>query len=147
MIYTISQALNDSPEFSHLNKKLAELLSLSQDLSSSLPNYLRPKVQVANVDDDILIVLVENNGLAARLRQHMPDIVTALQIHGWAINYLKIKVVPQSVCAQPPQKQARFTQTAIDCLSQLAQNLQDCELQDALQNLLKQHNSSISITK
>ncbi|MBK9574883.1 MAG: hypothetical protein IPO43_20435 [Rhodoferax sp.] len=78
---------------------LARLMELSQDSSARLkaiesliPSSLRPSVQAGPIDGSNWCLLVDNNAVAAKIRQILPALESHLRVKGWEITSIRIKV-------------------------------------------------------
>lgn len=86
------QATRDTPA-------LARLMELSQDSSARLkaiesliPSSLRPCVQAGPIDGGNWCLLVDNNAVAAKIRQILPALESHLRVKGWEITSIRLKV-------------------------------------------------------
>ncbi|MDP2368946.1 hypothetical protein [Rhodoferax sp.] len=78
---------------------LAKLMELSQDSSARLraiesliPSSLRPCVQAGPIDGGNWCLILDNNAVAAKIRQLLPALESHLRVKGWEINSIRLKV-------------------------------------------------------
>lgn len=78
---------------------LAKLIELSRDSSARLkaiepliPLPLRPFVQAGPIDGGNWCLILDNNAVAAKIRQLLPVLESHLRVKGWEINAIRLKV-------------------------------------------------------
>ncbi len=78
---------------------LATLMELSRDSSARLkaiesliPLPLRPFVQAGPIDGGNWCLILENNAVAAKIRQLLPALQSHLRVKGWEIDAIRLKV-------------------------------------------------------
>jgi hypothetical protein len=78
---------------------LARLAELAQDSGNRLkavqpliPDALRSCVRAGPIDGPTWCLLVDNNAVAAKLRQLLPAFQSCLQSRGWQVNAIRLKV-------------------------------------------------------
>jgi hypothetical protein len=65
-------------------------------VNALLPAGLQGEVRAGPLDDAAWVLLVSNAAAAAKLRQLLPAVTSALQQAGWAAVEVKVKVLPRS---------------------------------------------------
>lgn len=77
--------------------RIADLIKLSNSMLSAVENLLpmgiRKNVQAGPLDDGTWCLFVENNSVAAKLRQLQPTLEAHLRTKGWDIQSIRIKVM------------------------------------------------------
>ncbi len=78
---------------------LARLIELSQDstarlkaVASLIPDSLRPCIQAGPIDKGTWCLLVDNNAVAAKVRQILPALESHLRVKGWEVTSIRLKV-------------------------------------------------------
>ena len=78
---------------------LAKLMELSRDSSARLkaiesliPLPLRPFVQAGPIDGANWCLILDNNAVAAKIRQLLPALQSHLRVKGWEVNAIRLKV-------------------------------------------------------
>lgn len=132
------------------NDKISPLLpsikrnaSLQKECAAILP-ALFDSCEVLQLADEQLSVAAPNASLASKLKQTLPKLLAQLQLRGWQINAIRIKVqVRKSIEKPSPVKQLVFSSSAIHAFDALEQSLDDtpqnAELRAALHRLVQRN--------
>lgn len=78
---------------------MARLAELAQDSSARLqaiegliPSSLRKAIQAGPIEGNSWCLIVDNNAVAAKVRQLLPALQAHLRTKGWEINAIRLKV-------------------------------------------------------
>ena len=85
-------ALDSSVPLARLMQRLRESNERFACISDSLPPDLRQQVRPGPLDDEGWSLLVSSGAVAAKLRQLVPALDTALRTAGWQGTSIRIKV-------------------------------------------------------
>lgn len=88
----LSSALNQSDSLTGLLRRLRESEARLATVRPKLPELLRNAVTPGPLDDDSWTLLVGNAASAAKLRQLVPSLETALAEAGWPPRALRVKI-------------------------------------------------------
>lgn len=139
---------------SALMQTARQLSVLEAEVLSLLPGGMRDGLGVAGVKRDasdpngqVLLLLAAHGAAAARVRQIVPTLLARLQQRGSPITSIRVRVQPDvqrhsDWQVDPVARQrtsGRMTPTGLANLDQLARNLPDSPLRDALNTLLSHH--------
>lgn len=115
--------------------------SMTEELRRLLPKNLATYFQVAYIHDNKLMLFVNNNTAASRLRMIVPSVCHQLS-YADEFNEIKVRLMPDNTHERTPT-QREMTAYARKLLAQTAKNLQHHEkLADVLDywsNLKKEH--------
>ncbi|GAA5177898.1 hypothetical protein GCM10025771_16010 [Niveibacterium umoris] len=93
----------DSP-LARLQEHARLLTRLQRQLDLLLPDYLQGAVAVANLEQEVLALHVQNASVAARLKMLVPRIQEGLWSQGAAVKEIRVRVrLPKRSTAQAPQ--------------------------------------------
>jgi hypothetical protein len=93
---TLASALARSEPLAGLMQRLRESQVRLQAVSSLLPPGLQGEIRPGPLDDAAWVLLVANAAAAAKLRQLLPALESALRQHGWPGPPIRIKVLPRA---------------------------------------------------
>ncbi len=91
----LATALDRSEPLAGLLLRVRDSKARLNALSSVLPAALRAGIRPGPLDDEAWQLLVDNAAVAAKLRQLLPALETALRAQGWTKPPIKIKVLPR----------------------------------------------------
>lgn len=136
----IDNFLGRGDALSRLQAHAGRLLRLQRQLSELLPDYMASACKVANLKEDELVILVDSQGLAVKLRQAVPSLLVDFARIGVLLRDIKVKVaVREYRQAPPPVPQRHVSDTTRSGLDTLAASLPaDSPLAKALQRFVKQ---------
>lgn len=109
-------------------------------LQRGLPPFLQQGWRVVNVQDGVLSIHADNGSVATRLKQMVPTLVQGMQLGGWPIQDIQIKVRVQSTPQMPkpapvprtiPASAATSLNTLLDYLPE------DSPLRDNIDRLVR----------
>jgi len=88
----LGTAITDDSPLARLQEHARQLIRIQRQLDLLLPDYLQGAVAVANLQQGILALHVQNASVAARLKMIMPRLKEGLWTQGTAVNELKVRV-------------------------------------------------------
>jgi len=148
-----AQTAQGAAEFLRAHDRMAALLptvarmaALKQDCASLLPDMF-DSCEILHFDSALLTLSVPNAALAARLKHRLPKLQEALQMRGWQVSAIRLKVqVGQPAQARsvlPPLMQKKLPAQAVSALATLGQSLEDsprnAALKAAIEKLVSRH--------
>lgn len=139
---TIIEFLRRNDGAGNLLPTAERVLELRQDVLAIVPAVLRETCEIAVFTDETLTLRVTSAGAAAKLRQTLPRLREGLLDRGWQVNVIRLRVQAfDSVelsrsCATLP-KHAQIPVDAVAAFSELATQLSDSPLKDAVSRLVR----------
>ena len=144
---TIIEFLRRNDGAGNLLPAAERVLELRQDLLALVPAVFPETCEVAGFTEDTLTLRVASAGAAAKLRQTLPRLREGLLDRGWKVNSIRLRVqafdsveVSRS-CAILP-KHALMPGDAVAAFSELATQLSESPLKDAVSRLVRRRGSS-----
>lgn len=136
MIQRVNELLGNLPAI----HKAQTLSALQQRLDAVLPERFRGAAQVVALENGELRVLCTNGAIASRLRLESGRLAEAMQQRGLAVRSVSLKVQPANTRkSQPVRKKAELPNAARKAFAEAAERMEDGEVKDALQRLLRHH--------
>jgi hypothetical protein len=89
---SLMQAAQASPTLARLAELTRDSSARLQALEPLIPPALRSAVTAGPIDGDAWCLLVSNTAAAAKLRQLLPSLESALKSRGWAVSSIRVKV-------------------------------------------------------
>ena len=89
---SLMQAAEASPTLSRLAELTLESKARLRALDPLIPVALRASITAGPIDGDAWCLLVSNTASAAKLRQLLPSLESALKSRGWVVNSIRVKV-------------------------------------------------------
>ncbi|WP_296509215.1 DciA family protein [Rhodoferax sp.] len=89
---TALQAAHESPTLSHLAALAKESSARLQSLQGVIPSPLLRYIKAGPIEGSTWCLLLENNAVAAKLRQLMPALQAHLRSKGWEVTSIRLKV-------------------------------------------------------
>jgi hypothetical protein len=86
------QASRESPTLARLSDLATESAARLKSLDTVIPHTLRMAVQAGPIDGSEWCLLLDNNAVAAKLRQLLPAMQAHLRSKGWEVNSIRLKV-------------------------------------------------------
>ena len=86
----IDNFLGRGDALSRLQAHAGRLLRLQRQLSELLPDYMASACKVANLKEDELVILVDSQGLAVKLRQAVPSLLVDFARIGVLLRDIKV---------------------------------------------------------
>lgn len=135
----IDNFLGRGDALSRLQAHAGRLLRLQRQLSELLPDYMASACKVANLKEDELVILVDSQGLAVKLRQAVPSLLADFARSGVILRDIKVKVaVPEYRPPAPPPPDRHVSESTRSGLGDLAAALPaDSPLAKALRRFVK----------
>jgi len=90
--FTLLQATQEAPSLAHLCQLAEESTARLQCIQSLLPLALRKGVRAGPIEDGVWCLLLDNNAIAAKLRQLLPALLAHLRTKGWPVESIRLKV-------------------------------------------------------
>lgn len=135
--------LGSGDALERLQAHAQRLARLQQALARLLPDGMAGACDVANLKSDKLVLLTRTGAGAARLKQMAPTLLQQLQLQGFPVGEIQVRV---RVAYDPPRREApparSIPAAAQDALAQLAASLPaDAPLRESLQRLIERSRS------
>jgi hypothetical protein len=89
---TLQQATRDSETLNHLCELASESTQRLKSIEPLLPPTLRACVHAGPIDGPVWCLLLDNNAVAAKLKQLLPALQAHLRSKGWEVNAIRLKV-------------------------------------------------------
>lgn len=89
---TLQQATEASPTLARLAELARDSVSRLEAVEPLLPASLRAAVKAGPIDATHWCLLLENNAVAAKLRQLLPALEAHLRTQGWEQRSIRLKV-------------------------------------------------------
>jgi len=90
---TLQQAATQSPGLTRLTGLARESGERLRRCESLIPPMLRPRIKPGPVEGSDWCLLVDNNAVAAKLRQLLPALAAHLRSHGADVQTIRVKVM------------------------------------------------------
>jgi len=141
---------SDASSFLRRNDKISPLLptikrnaSLQKDCEAILP-YIFPSCEILQLSDSHLTLATPNAAFASKLKQQLPKLQSQLQLLGWQVHSISIKVqIRNTVEKVAPVKQLVLSQQAVNAFDLLEHTLeatpQNASLRSALARLVQRN--------
>lgn len=131
------------PGLARIVDRVGELQRVLDLVRSAAPPELAPLCQGVAWSGSVLVIGVPHSAAATRLRLAAPAIVAALQDAGWHATAI-LPRVQVNLNQEKPRITNRLSlpPAAQQAFSDLAKSLEDKELQDAIQTLLRHQKQS-----
>lgn len=135
----IDSFLGSGDSLARLQAHAGRLIRLQRQLASFLPDYMAAACKVANLKGEDLIIHVESAGLAVKLRQAVPTLLTDFARTGVLLRDIKVKVsIPEYRPPAPPPVSRHVSDATRSGLGDLAASLPaDSPLARALKRFVK----------
>ena len=95
--YTLQQATQDSPALARLTGLVAESSARLQSVEALIPAALRSAVRAGPIEGTVWCLILDNNAIAAKIRQLLPALEAHLRAKGWDVSAIRLKVQTPSV--------------------------------------------------
>lgn len=92
---TVLQATQDSPTLARLGALASESGERLRAIESLLPAGLRTTVRPGPIEETTWCIIVENSAAAAKIRQLAPALLSRLNVLGWDVQVIRLKVLGQ----------------------------------------------------
>jgi hypothetical protein len=99
---TLLQATQDSPTLGRLAELAMDSTARLKSIQTLIPAALRAAVRAGPIDGPIWCLILDNNAVAAKIRQLLPALEAHLRSKGWEVNSIRLKVQIASKVATNP---------------------------------------------
>ena len=89
---TLLQASQCSPALSRLIDLTRDSVARLKAIESLIPLPLRSAVKAGPIDGQVWCLILENNAVAAKIRQNLPAIEAHLRMKGWDVSSVRLNV-------------------------------------------------------
>ena len=89
---TVLQAGQNSPTFARLMDLAKDSTARLKSIEPLIPTALRSAVKAGPIEGNVWCLILENNAVAAKIRQVLPAFLAHLRVKGWEINSIRLKV-------------------------------------------------------
>jgi hypothetical protein len=89
---TLQQATLDSPTLARLTELTADSSARLKAIEGLIPSQLRSTIKAGPIDGPTWCLIVDNNAIAAKIRQMLPAFESHLRTRGWDVDSIRIKV-------------------------------------------------------
>jgi len=96
---TALQAAHESPTLAHLADLSAESKARLKSIDGLIPKGLQSSIQAGPIEGSVWCLILDNNAVAAKLRQLTPAIQAHLRSKGWEVTSIRLKVQMSSPAA------------------------------------------------
>ena len=90
--FTLMQATQDSPTLARLSALATDSTARLKAIESLIPASLRASIRPGPIDGSDWCLILDNNTVAAKLRQLLPALQSHLRSKGWEVNSIRLKV-------------------------------------------------------
>lgn len=138
MAQPLQHFLGSGASLERLHDHTRRLVRLQAALSRALPGLLANSCNVANLKDDVLVVMARNSAVAVRLKQMTPSLLEHLGREGFNLSDIQVRLqieTPQAPIT-PPEPRV-IGQRGYESLRQFAATLPaDSPLRESLEQLV-----------
>ena len=133
----LNSFLTTGHELGQLTNKARQLTALQQQLDQIIPASLKRGCRVTQLKQQTLTLSADNGAIASKLRQMTTDIAAKLRIIGCEVTIIQVLVQVNAPPYAPPPEARSLSKTGKAHLSNLADNLDDSPLKEAINRLVK----------
>jgi len=90
--FTLLQATQDSPTLARLTGLAMESSARLKAIQTLIPASLRSGVRAGPIDGPVWCLILDNNAIAAKMRQLLPALEAHLRTKGWEVSTIRLKV-------------------------------------------------------
>jgi hypothetical protein len=94
--FTLLQATQDSPTLARLTGLVAESTARLHAIEALIPAALRSAVHAGPIEGTVWCLILDNNAIAAKIRQLVPALEAHLRSKGWEVSAIRLKVQTRS---------------------------------------------------
>jgi hypothetical protein len=95
--FTLLQATQDSPTLAHLSALASESTNRLKLIESLIPATLRSAVHPGPIDGSVWCLILDNNSIAAKIRQLLPAFESHLRSNGCVVSAIRLKVLAKAL--------------------------------------------------
>jgi hypothetical protein len=89
---TLLQASQDSPTLARLTELSRDSVARLKAVESLIPAPLRSAVKAGPIEGPVWCLILDNNAVAAKIRQILPALASHLRVKGWEVDSIRLKV-------------------------------------------------------
>lgn len=89
---TLLQATQDSPTLARLADLAMESTARLKAVQALIPIQLRSAIKAGPIEGPVWCLILDNNAVAAKLKQLLPSLEAHLRSKGWEVNAIRLKV-------------------------------------------------------
>jgi hypothetical protein len=89
---TLLQASQASPTLARLTELSLDSVKRLKAIESLIPAPLRLAVKAGPIEGPVWCLILDNNAVAAKIRQILPALESHLRTKGWEVNSIRLKV-------------------------------------------------------
>jgi hypothetical protein len=89
---TLLQATQDSPTLGRLAELAMDSTARLKSIEALIPAPLRSAVKAGPIEGSGWCLILDNNAVAAKIRQLLPALESHLRTKGWDVNSIRLKV-------------------------------------------------------
>lgn len=93
---SLLQAAQESPTLTQLSQLVRESTQRLRALDALIPPALRGAIQAGPIEGTSWCLLVSSNAAAAKLRQLLPALQSHLQLQGFEVHTIRLKVLTRT---------------------------------------------------
>jgi hypothetical protein len=131
-------------DFLRAHDKMAALLpaitrmaALQKDCAATLPAMFA-HCAVLQFEDNQLVLAVPNAALVTRMKQQLPKLQDELQVRGWQVNAIRLKVQVSKIPSKSTtSSNLELPNLALSAFQELENSLEDSPRNQTLKNALK----------
>lgn len=89
---SLLQATQESPTLGRLAELAMDSTARLKSIEALIPVPLRSAVRAGPIEGAVWCLILDNNAVAAKIRQLLPSLESHLRIKGWEVNSIRLKV-------------------------------------------------------
>lgn len=89
---SLLQATQESPTLGRLAELAMDSTARLKSIEALIPAPLRSAVRAGPIEGSVWCLILDNNAVAAKIRQLLPSLESHLRIKGWEVNSIRLKV-------------------------------------------------------
>ena len=89
---TLLQASQDSPALGRLIELSGDSVARLKAIEPLIPGSLRSAVKAGPIEGQVWCLILDNNAVAAKIRQILPALESHLRVKGWDVTSIRLKV-------------------------------------------------------
>lgn len=151
--YKVNSYLNllgKTPEYGNLFSLAHQLRADQSTFAKIVPAHLAKHCNISRISNGRLTIMVENGAIGSKLKQYSLSLLLKLQALGWEVTSIQILVQAHHLVKNTEpltekgniKRKIKLSQTAQDCLDQLAATLPESELKNTIRLFLEKHQNN-----
>ena len=89
---SLLQATQESPTLGRLAELAMDSTARLKSIEALIPAPLRSAVRAGPIEGAVWCLILDNNAVAAKIRQLLPSLESHLRAKGWEVNSIRLKV-------------------------------------------------------